>query len=102
MAAAQRRAHIERDIMEREGIPHQSEDKIELLRQQAFHRHLAGISIAELEAYSGIGPATLTKLRDANFLTLADVSERGITAVPGLGQKRLADANKAVRDLRNQ
>jgi hypothetical protein len=68
------------------------------LKEEAFHTYLAGISVNELEAYSGIGHVTIAKLRGAGFTNLSILS----TARPnvhGLGDKRLADIDLAVRDL---
>src|SRR5438067_8869050 len=66
----------------REAGPHSSED--EGLRERALERYLAGISVAELESYPGIGPATIAKLRAAEFEHLADLNGRAVE-VEGLG-----------------
>src|SRR4051812_1661309 len=99
MDAAYHRAQAEEEEMRRAGITHETDDQA--LRDQAFHAFLAGISVAELDAYPGIGPVTVSKLRDAGYTNLAALHEARIE-VDGLGQKRLADVTHAVGDLVKQ
>src|SRR5205085_3499006 len=97
-SAAERRVAAENAALRQAG-PHGSED--ERLRERALERYLAGISVAELESYPGIGPATIAKLRAAGFEHLAELRGRPIE-VEGLGPKRLGDVRKAVGDLIKQ
>jgi hypothetical protein len=74
------------------------EAKAQSLREKAFAAHLCDYSVDELEAYPGIGPGTISKLRGAGFVNLAAL-HRAHIRVHGLGEKRLADINYAIRDL---
>jgi hypothetical protein len=67
-------------------------------KEEAFRSYLAGISVSELEAYTGIGHATIAKLRSAGYSALAALRDVR-PEVHGLGDKRLADIDFAVRDL---
>jgi tellurite resistance protein len=71
------------------------------LRDRALSRVLSSISVSELEAYSGIGPATVSKLAGAGFTSLASLQNARID-IHGLGEKRLTDIRNAVRDLTRQ
>ncbi|MHB1425179.1 MAG: helix-hairpin-helix domain-containing protein [Gemmataceae bacterium] len=71
------------------------------LRDEAFAAHLHDVSVDELAAYPGIGPGTLGKLRAAGFVNLATLQRTHID-IPGLGQKRLADIHRAIRQLLNK
>jgi hypothetical protein len=51
-----------------------------------------------LEAYPGIGPATINKLYEAGYVNLATLARARIR-IYGLGEKRLADIDHAVHDL---
>jgi hypothetical protein len=66
--------------------------------EQAFQNLLASIAVSELEAYPGIGPATVGRLQQAGYRNLAILQSRSIR-VRGLGEKRLADILSAIRDL---
>lgn len=74
------------------------EAKARSLHEEAFAAHLCDYSVDELEAYPGIGPSTVGKLRNAGFANLATL-HRARIRIHGLGQKRLADINYAVRNL---
>lgn len=68
------------------------------LHERAFAAHLGDYSVDELEAYPGIGPATVGKLRAAGFVNLVAL-HRARIHIHGLGEKRLTDINHAIRDL---
>src|SRR5262249_38119773 len=85
VGAAGRRARDERTAMQRAGGGDEAADRA--VRETAFRDYLAGISVSELEAYPGIGPATIAKLRDADFTHLAALDGASLE-LPGLGQKR--------------
>lgn len=90
------RADQERAILQREGIEDPYAE--ETILQQAFERMLSGISAQELEAFPGIGPVTISRLRDAGYTNLEKMRD-GRVQVPGLGPKRLSDIRDAVRQL---
>src|SRR5262249_782136 len=71
------------------------------LRDRAFDQFLGSIAVEELDAYPGIGPATIAKLREGGYESLGKLS-RGPVRVAGLGGKRLADVEAAVRNLVKQ
>lgn len=71
------------------------------LREQAFNSYLATIGAEELEAFTGIGPATVAKLRQSGYPNLAAMRSVHVH-VPGLGEKRLADIASAVAELMRQ
>lgn len=68
------------------------------LHEEQFAKHLGDYSVNELDAYPGIGPGTIGKLRGAGFDNLATLSRARIR-IHGLGEKRLADINSAIRAL---
>ncbi len=72
--------------------------KAHSLREEAFAGHLSQYSVDELEAYPGIGPGTVGKLRAAGFVNLARL-HRAHIHVHGLGEKRLGDIDNALRNL---
>lgn len=72
--------------------------KARSLREEAFAAHLSEYSVDELEAYPGIGPSTVGKLRAAGFVNLARL-HRAQIQIHGLGEKRLGDIKNAIRNL---
>jgi hypothetical protein len=68
------------------------------LGQQAFAAYLQSIPIEEMAECAGIGPATVAKLRAGGFAHLAAL-HGGKIALNGLGPKRTADIEAALRDL---
>jgi hypothetical protein len=99
MAAAQRRAAAERQELQRVGVKNEATEKN--VRERAFHTFLTSLSVEQLDPYPGIGPATIAKLRDAGYPNLA-LLQSGPIQVSGLGEKRLGDVKRAVRDLVKQ
>jgi uncharacterized tellurite resistance protein B-like protein len=79
----------------------QCEAERQSLSQEAFSHFLANISVSELDAYPGIGPATIDRLRQAGFQTLARLQTNRIQ-VRGIGAKRRADVTTAVGMLIRQ
>jgi hypothetical protein len=99
VARARAQVHAERATVERLRANHEWEERA--LGDQAFASFIATVPVAELENYPGIGRATITKLRDAGFADLARLGNVRIR-VSGLGAKRLAEIDFAVRDLLKQ
>jgi hypothetical protein len=97
--AARRQVQVEQAQLQRLSKNHQDENQS--LSRKAFERFLSSISVNELEAYPGIGPATAGRLKQAGFNNLARLQNARIR-VSGLGQKRLADVYGAVRQLTRQ
>ncbi len=96
---AQRQAMAEQAEVQRLRNKQRAEKKA--LVQEAFARFLASISVNELEAYPGIGPATVDRLKQAGYKNLAKLQNAWIR-IHGLGEKRLADVNSALRQLTRQ
>jgi uncharacterized tellurite resistance protein B-like protein len=97
--AAERQLHFEQAELQR--LSNKRRDQIESLSRKALERFLAGISVNELEAYPGIGPATIARLQESGYNNLAKLHHARIR-VRGLGPKRLADVNGALRQLTGQ
>jgi uncharacterized tellurite resistance protein B-like protein len=68
------------------------------LSDRAFYACLEKVSVEQLEAYTGIGPGTTSRLRQSGYTTLAKLQHTYIN-VHGLGDKRLADIHHAVDEL---
>jgi len=99
MAKARAQVRAERSSVERLGVKHTREEQA--LADQAFASFIGTVPVTELENYPGIGRATISKLRDAGFSDLSRLRHARIR-VPGLGEKRLADIDSAVRDQLKQ
>src|SRR6266849_10156776 len=99
VARAKRRAYQEQQVRSRLGFEKRQEK--DAIRDQAFSSFLASIPVSQLETFSGIGPVTVTKLRSDGYSTLASLQEAAIN-IYGLGEKRLADIDRAVRALTRQ
>jgi hypothetical protein len=86
----------ELETLRRQGITDfAAEDE---LYDRAFHSYLESVPVSELEAFPGIGPATIAKLREAGYADLSTL--HGVRpALPGLGKKRLTDVMSAARKL---
>ena len=70
------------------------------IRAEAFRNDLRESPMYYLKAYSGIGEATMQRLRDAGYDTIFDVQEllsRTPFPVPGIGASRAADIRSAIR-----
>ena len=95
-AAADQRASFEYQQLRR--LESDKDAEIRSLQDEAFHAYLASIDVGELEAYQGIGPGTVEKLREGGFRNLAALRSAHIH-IHGLGEKRLTDIDGAVRAL---
>jgi uncharacterized tellurite resistance protein B-like protein len=96
LTAAIRRVRSENVQLRRLESDHDGESRS--LREEMFRSYLGDISANELEAYQGIGPATVAKLRGEGYVNLATLRGARIR-IYGLGDKRLSDIDHAVRDL---
>jgi uncharacterized tellurite resistance protein B-like protein len=94
-------AYVEREDAACQRAAERLEREEKELRENVLLPYLNRISVAELEAYSGIGPVTVARLREGGFATLAALWSAPVT-LPGLGEKRLRDVKKAVRHLVRQ
>jgi hypothetical protein len=91
-----RQQRRERDQLEQSRARHEAEEL--QLRAAAFEAFLAQIPVRELDSFPGIGPVTISKLEEAGFRHLARL--RGSRPhIHGLGPKRLADLDSAMRQL---
>jgi hypothetical protein len=97
---AERRAccatRIEQDKLRELDARYRREE--EAVRTRALLDHLATIPVGRLEEYPGIGPATVTRLREAGYRNLGQLRDFN-GHVQGLGHKRLMDVASATRDL---
>jgi uncharacterized tellurite resistance protein B-like protein len=72
------------------------------LREEFFDRHLRGLAVEELARYPGIGPATVSRLRDARLATVGACARARLSAIPGIGPARQADLRDALRKVRRE
>src|SRR5207302_1977056 len=96
MTEAENRLRKERKELKDAGVRVAKEERT--IRHRAVDTFLRSLSVAELEAYPGIGPGTVSKLHSAGFTNLETLQDARIR-VPGLGAKRLADIKDALRAL---
>lgn len=99
MEAIARRMTEERATMQKLGVADEAAD--EVVRQRTLELFLEAVSVSELESYSGIGPATVARLRDAGYEDLARLHDQPLDDL-GLGPKRLADVRQAVDEQARQ
>ena len=98
-AAVRQGIEAERQALGQAGLQAAAQDQA--LRQEAFNGFIAGISVDQLDAYPGIGPATIARLRDTGLSDLA-LLRGGSLRAASLGAKRTRDVTNAVRDLVRQ
>jgi uncharacterized tellurite resistance protein B-like protein len=67
-------------------------------REEALENHLRGIPVSELERYPGIGPVTIERLEASGYRRVNDLRGARLD-IPGLGEKRIAELNHAVRGV---
>ena len=96
LAATARSRGQEEQLLQRLRIDREAETSS--LKDNAFHSYLAQVPVNELEAYRGIGPATVAKLFDAGYANLTPYTTPGLVS-RGLGLKRITDIEQAVSDL---
>ena len=67
------------------------------LRDELFARHLRTVPVSELAKQPGIGPATVEKLKNAGWESVADVRHARLESLPGLGTARGTELLAAVK-----
>src|SRR5262245_38089513 len=70
------------------------------LRDQYLDRYLRGLPIEELARYPGIGPVTVSRLRDAGLTTVADCARVRLSGIQGIGPSRQEELKEAIRKAR--
>src|SRR5436309_12974239 len=72
------------------------------LRREFLDRQLEGVAVEELAKYSGIGPVTVSRLRDAGLTTVAACVRGRLSGVPGIGPVRESDLKDALKKVRRE
>jgi len=78
-------------------LKHAHEADSERSRDAAFDAYLRSVAVEELDAYPGIGPATVERLQAAGYTTLAILHKTPVRSITGIGPQRLATIRAAVR-----
>src|SRR5437764_6877508 len=73
MAEAENRLRAERKELKDAGVRLEKEERA--IRRRAADTFLRSLSVAELEAYPGIGPGTVSKLQSAGFINLETLQD---------------------------
>ena len=69
------------------------------LRREYVGRHLRGIAVEELIRFPGIGPVTVSRIRDEGFTNIYACQKGNLGRVPGVGPSREADLRTALRQV---
>jgi uncharacterized tellurite resistance protein B-like protein len=72
------------------------------VRMEYLARHLRSVGVDEFVRYPGIGPATVSRLKDSGLTNLEAMSRGRLSAVPGIGPARQKDLRKAIEDARRE
>jgi uncharacterized tellurite resistance protein B-like protein len=72
------------------------------LRNRFLDQQLEGVGVEELAKYPGIGPVTVSRLREAGLATVAACGRARLSAVPGIGPSREADLKDALKKVRRE
>jgi uncharacterized tellurite resistance protein B-like protein len=72
------------------------------LRDEFLDRHLRTLAVDELARYPGIGPVTVSRLRDAGLATVGACVRVRLSSVPGIGPAREAGLKDALRKARRE
>jgi uncharacterized tellurite resistance protein B-like protein len=75
-------------------------DESAKLKEEFLGHDLGGLAVEELARYPGIGPATVSRLRDAGLTTVADCSRIRLSGIQGIGPSRQAELKEAIRNAR--
>jgi len=70
------------------------------LREEFFGHDLGGLAVEELARYPGIGPVTVSRLRDAGLTTVGDCARVRLSGIQGIGPSRQAELKQAIRSAR--
>ena len=70
------------------------------LKEVFLGHDLGGLAVEELARYPGIGPVTVSRLRDAGLATVADCSRVRLSGIQGIGPSRQAEIKEAIRKAR--
>src|SRR3954447_11621686 len=99
-AVADQEAHRRRARRELAALDADPED-LEL-RKEFLDRQLEGVAVEELAKYPGIGPVTVSRLRDAGLTTVAACVGGRRSGVPGIGPVRESDVKDALKKVRRE
>ncbi len=72
---------------------------LDALREKYFAEHLRTVGVDAVAQFTGIGPGTVDRLRQAGLRTLADLIDYPFHRLPGIGPSKSADLRAAVREL---
>ena len=90
----------------KQGLTHPTDTSPEArdlaLRGEYFARHLRSISVDHLLSYPGIGPVTVSRLRDAGYADLDALARGNISSVSGLGSARVGDVSQALQQTKRE
>ncbi len=70
------------------------------LRQEYLDRHLRGLSVDSLMGYPGIGPATVSRLKDEGITSIDATLKVRLEDIGGIGPSRGTELIKAVKQVR--
>jgi uncharacterized tellurite resistance protein B-like protein len=99
-AVAEQEAHRRRARRELAEANHDPDEHG--LRCEFLDRQLEVVSVEELAKYPGIGPVTVSRLREAGLATIADCTRARLSAVPGIGPVREGDLKDALKKIRRE
>src|SRR5207244_10742838 len=85
-AVAEQEVHRRRARRELAALNADAEDRE--LRKEFLDRQLEGVAVEELAKYPGIGPVTVSRLREAGLTTVAGCGRARRATVPGIGADR--------------
>src|SRR5262245_12661856 len=72
------------------------------LRREFLARQLDGVAVEELARYPGIGPVTVSRLREARLATIAACLRARLADVDGIGPVRERDLKDALTKVRRE
>ena len=81
-------------------LVHDDEDRI--LRNEFLTRQLEAVAVEDLARYPGIGPVTVSRLRDAGLATVAACTRARLSAIDGIGPVREKDLKEALKQVRRE
>ena len=99
-AVAKQEARLRLARRDLAALAHDADDQ--LLRNEFLLRQLDGVAVEELARYPGIGPVTVSRLRDAGLATVAACTRARLSAIEGIGPVREADIKEALKQVRRE